>query len=228
MLHSQHYRLIQKYLKHQNTTLIVIGSMPRSGSTWLFNCLREIFKVRSSDFYSAWVEDYDTGNTSPYHIVKCHTPDVGLTHMADFVLSTRRDVRNSVTSLIRMGWLDNDKESIMRNIHNVVNVLHPYWEKCSDLEIEYEDIIHNAASVVQSIAETIGQKLNQKEIEEINKKLSKLTSKSVFNKETQLHPNHRALKKTDFTNALSEEVIHEINSVHASWLKNYGYLEKSK
>tara|TARA_Y100000766_G_scaffold284510_1_gene303347 strand:- start:288 stop:1787 length:1500 start_codon:yes stop_codon:yes gene_type:complete len=228
MLHSQHYRLIQKYLKHKNTTLIVIGSMPRSGSTWLFNCLREIFKVRSSDFYSAWVEDYDMANPSPYHIVKCHTPDVGLTHMADFVLSTRRDVRNSVTSLIRMGWLDNDKESIMRNIHNVISVLHPYWEKCSDLEIEYEDIIHNGVSVVQSIADTIRQKLNQNEIEEINKKLSKLSSKSVFNKETQLHPNHRALNKTDFTNALSEEVINEINSVHASWLKSYGYLEKSK
>lgn len=228
MIQSENYRKIQKYLKHQNTTLIVIGSMPRSGSTWLFNCIREIFKVRSSDFYSAWVEDYDMENPSPYHIVKCHTPDVGLTHMADFVLSTRRDVRNSVSSLIRMGWLDNDKESIMKNIANLVNVVHPYWERFSDLEIEYEDIIHNGVSVVNSIAETIKQKLNHKEVEAIYTQLSKLSSKSVLNKETQLHPNHRATKKTDFTHALPEEVINEINSVHALWLKNYGYLENSK
>ncbi len=222
---SQSYFDIQKLIKLKEKKLILVASMPRSGSTWLFNCIREIYKIEEVDFYSCWVEDYEPDNPSLIHIVKVHNPEHRLSSQADIIISTRRDIRDVSCSLIRMGWLTDTEESILKQCSFIVDSLHPFWNKKAKLEIEYEDLLNNSEEVIKDVCNIIGVRPKIKDIEEISRYLKKLPSATQeFNKETQLHPQHRSEVVTSYKKMISDDIVKIINEQQSDWLSKYNYL----
>ncbi|MDO6617611.1 hypothetical protein [Shewanella sp. 6_MG-2023] len=221
---SESYFELQKLLKPKDKKLILIATMPRSGSTWLFNCVREIHKIQKLDFYSCWIDDYKPSNSADIHIVKVHNPEHRLSSQSDVIISSRRDIRNICASLMRMDWLPEESCKIIRRLNFLVNSLHPFWGGRSVLELEYEDIAHSAIDVVKEIAKAIGSDLSSVALAELVQVLEQLSNPKSFDKVTQLHPHHRALKETDFTTSLDENIQSEILNEFSGWLKKFNYL----
>jgi hypothetical protein len=222
---SETFFSLQKFTKPKKRELILIASMPRSGSTWVFNCVREIYKSQKLKFYSCWIEDYEPSNSSPIHIVKVHNPEHRLSSQADIIISTRRDIRNVCVSLIRMEWIANTDLDILNQCSFLVNSLQPFWNSKSKLEIEYEDILSKNEAVVKDVYNTLGIKTETKKIEKIAKYLETLSAPVLkYDRETQLHPNHRAVIKTHHQDIIPTNLARIINEKYLDWLEKYNYL----
>ena len=140
---SESYFELQKLTKPKDRKLILIATMPRSGSTWLFNCVREIHKIQNVDYYSDWIEDYDPSNQSAVHIIKAHSPEHRISSSADLIITTQRDIRDVCASLVRMKWLKETEHDVYLQAENIINYLYPFWKSKSDLELRYDDIVKN-------------------------------------------------------------------------------------
>lgn len=202
--------------------LILIASMPRSGSTWLFNCSRMILERAGQYFYSCWEADYDSNNSAKIHLVKVHDPIPELSEKADIVISTRRDIRAVAASLIRMKWA-NQGEEFINQLNWVINTVHPFWFERSDLEIEYNQIIKTPAIVAEGIARTLGFPINANDAKLIAIKLEQMQANKEYDKTTQLHPNHRAENERHYSEYLPQETLSIINSLFYNWLNSYNY-----
>lgn len=222
---SKDFFYLQSKLKVDKRKLILIATMPRSGSTWLFNCVRNIYNLKNIEFYSNWVDEYDPTKKERIHIVKIHHPEHRLSSQADCILSSRRDVRNVCVSLHRMGWLNWTSNSVINQADYLVNNLHPFWCNRSDLEIEYDTIINNSEKVIRDIATTIGISLSPHEVETISSNLKNITSPKEYDRETQLHPNHRSELSTDFHEKFSTDLLDIVNKEFETWLRKYSYIK---
>jgi len=107
---------------------------------------------------------------------------------------------------------------------NIVKFVHPFWHERCNLEIEYSDIIDGGESVVIDVAKLLGLNLNQKKSSEIYRALLNMKNPDKHDKETQLHPNHRAKKRTDYHDTLNKTALSLINEKYSWWFKKYGYL----
>ena len=220
---TESYFEFKKVTKPIHKKLVLISTMPRSGSTWLFNCVREIYKLKNIEFYSEWVEEYNPANSAPVHIVKVHEPEFQLTTEADLIISTRRDIRDICTSLIRMGWLKNDELSVVEEANKLANIVHPFWFSRSDLEIEYSNILDNTHALVNEIALKLGFTISVEECEKVVQYLNSLSSPTKYDKETQLHPAHRNTVKTDYQAVLSSSTLSKIGESIGLWLEKFNY-----
>lgn len=223
---SHGFTELQKRVKNESQKLILIATLPRSGSTWLFNCVCEIHKIIGKKYYSCWVEDYDPGNESVTHIVKMHEPEHRLSLQADTIISTRRDIRDIVGSLMRMGWLI--EGNVVATVEHLINNVHPFWNEKSDLEIEYPDIIDNPKETISRVGKCLKFDLNDHEIRSIQVYLDSLSSPKKYDKNTQLHPNHRATKETNYADFFGEKLSCSINDVAEKWLVEQGFQSKDK
>jgi hypothetical protein len=202
--------------------LILIASMPRSGSTWLFNCAKEILARSDKSLYSCWVADYDENNPSDIHLVKVHDPVPELSEKADVILSTRRDIREVAASLVRMEW-DNKGDEFISQLSWVIKTVHPYWFERTNLEIEYKQVLSNPELVVEAVGHALKVVVNSKEAVLISNKLEKIQSPKEYNKNTQLHPNHRATVVKHYSEVLSKKTIDEINALYGQWIDTNNY-----
>jgi hypothetical protein len=220
---SETFFSLQKFTKPKKRKLILIASMPRSGSTWVFNCVREIYKSQKLKFYSCWIEDYEPSNSSPIHIVKVHNAEHRLSSQADIIISTKRDVRNVCVSLIRMGWLSNETVSIFKELDFLINSLYPFWKAKSSLEIEYENISKNSKKVIKDIFKVLRVKYNSDIGQQIVDHIENLKLPTKYDKDTQLHPGHRSSSHTDYSQEFSDYLCREIDAKYAFWFSENNY-----
>jgi hypothetical protein len=208
--------------KNKKSKLVLVASMPRSGSTWLFNCVKELIAHSNKSLYSCWIGDYDDKNSAEIHLVKVHDPTPELSEKADLILSTRRDIREVAASLVRMEW-DQKGDEFFAQLSWVINTVHPYWFERTDFEIEYNRILLTPALVVEEVGHSLKVVINPKKSAVIANKLANLQSPQEYDKNTQLHPNHRAEVAQKYTEILSKKTINEINNIYGSWLDCYNY-----
>jgi len=174
--------------------VIVIAGVPRSGSTWVFNAARLVLEKTSAKVYAAWCEDYtqNTQTESDFHVVKLHRPDQ-LTFQYDYLLTTRRELVQQLGSLIRMGWLSDDPVQIRRKAENLQSSF-VFWEKYSNLLIEYQDIVADPKAAISQIGSLLEKTLTTQEVNKIADDLEALKAPNgnSYDLKTLLHPNHRA------------------------------------
>ncbi|GMQ47891.1 sulfotransferase domain-containing protein [Vibrio sp. 10N] len=221
---AEAYFEIQKLIKLKDKKIVLIATMPRSGSTWLFNCVREIYKNQEVDLYSEWIEDYVPSNNSFLHIIKVHDPEYRLSSQADVIISTRRDIRNALVSLIRMGWIANEEKQIMSEARRLINCVHPFWKERSKFEIEYSRILAEPGILIRQVCELLQVSAKNEMVEEVVSALSRLRSPKEYDKKTQLHPNHISNQKTDYGMSLSSEVVSRIEHEFTDWLVDNSYI----
>jgi hypothetical protein len=222
---SNEFITLQKITKDKNKIVILIATMPRSGSTWLYNCVCEIHKLAEKEFYSCWIDKYDPTNDAPIHIVKAHNPEWYLSSQADFIISSRRDVRDVVGSLIRMGWAN--KEQATGTVERLINTVHPFWYSKSDIEINYPDINAIPEEVITSLCQLFNINLNEHEVNSIKTYLNSLKSPDIFDEKTQLHPHHRANDGMNYSEFVGEDLYADIENISAEWLNRFNYVTKS-
>ena len=203
--------------------LILVASIPRSGSTWLYNCVKQILTKYNQVVYSCWVEDYNPQDEADVHLVKAHYPDPELAERADVIFTSRRDMREVAASLVRMGWGDREK-GLADQIQRFVNVIHPFWYERSSLEVEYKQILRTPKVVIEQVGHALGCHLSLEYVRQLENYLSQMGSPEEYDKETQLHPNHRSLENASFDKILDPEKTEMVTRIAEGWLVDYGYV----
>lgn len=171
--------------------VILIAGMPRSGSTWLFNASRFLLEYGDSQLYAAWISDYDPGNPSKVHLVKAHRPS-DVKFAVDIVLTTWRPIEACLASLIRMGWLSDDPDTLRQGYVRQKR-LHQYWLDRTNLEVDFNEIENDPAAAVQRLATALGLSLESSQLTAVSTALSALQppENGAPDSRTLLHPNHR-------------------------------------
>jgi hypothetical protein len=201
--------------------LILVAGLNRSGSTWLYNCIRLILQTQYENVYSCWVDDYTESHPAPIHLVKIHKPDEELIKLTDEIYTSRRDIREITGSMMRMGWLDS--ADIFSYLDWLTAIVHPFWFKNAKMEIDYSEIHQANRLLVEKIGHSLGIHLDALQSQAIYDQLNQLRPSDQYDHTTQLHPNHISLNKIDYKELLGAEKIAQITDRYQDWLKRFGY-----
>jgi hypothetical protein len=156
----------------KNSLNVVIGSAHKVGSTWLFNLVKDAFKLTPG--YVPRELDEGTGtirldhkfsgnflsNLNGYHIFKSHSFPVLFRQSNIKIITVIRDPRDVVVSLAfyvanipeaKGGWGNeyarlSEKEKIQTTLHraeHIVEKLYKWFYADNVLKIKYEDLIAN-------------------------------------------------------------------------------------
>lgn len=201
--------------------LILVAGLNRSGSTWLYNCIRLILQTQHDNVYSCWIKDYIASDPAGVHLVKIHEPDDNLTKRTDEIYTSRRDIREIAGSMMRMGWLE--PADIWSYLDAITNYVHPFWFKNAKMEIDYSEINQATRLLVEKIGHSLGIHLDVLQSQAICDQLNQLRPSDQYDHTTQLHPNHISPNKPDYKEQLGAEKIDQITDRYQDWLKRFGY-----
>jgi hypothetical protein len=149
---------------------VICAGTFRSGSTWLFNVVRIIFKINKYNFKSGFC-----GIFPPFvsnNIIKTHDYFPYLISQNTLVITSFRDIREIAASAARSKIDLKEKVPHLTN-HSTENILfflekiilqYEKWKKYSSLDIKFYDILYNKKNTISKIANTLKQKVNVDEI----------------------------------------------------------------
>ena len=116
----------------QNSTNINVGGMPQSGSTMLFNMLRYILELKGVQYYGFYEDYFTVGSLKNYNIIKYHKYNKNLHSQSHYLITTKRNLLDTVASSRRRGDKRSAKELAEERIHFYASTM--YY---SDYEMEY-------------------------------------------------------------------------------------------
>lgn len=188
--------------------IIVTGGIHRSGTTWLYNCVKNLFDEYNYCFY-------ENINLYPNTIYKSHTWHEEFVN-TDSILITR-DIRSVAASLLSFKPLKNyyniNENNIIRHLEKTVVEECELWQP--KLKLKYEDgKLKNTQKIIDHFlidknAESIVQKTDQIE-----------QPKHTRDIHTELWPNH--ITGSSMAN-LPVKLCDEISIHFGWWLEKHGY-----
>lgn len=212
-------------IKRTSPTIIVIAGMRHSGSTALFNIVRLSLLVKQINFFSGYTEQTNLAHAICENVdiilLKTHEIRDDIYKCADVILTTRRDIRNTVASAMRRDF------PLLKNLGSATEyakynrMLHDIWLKFSHYEFIYENFINDPLSSISYILDILG--------------LSNVSARHIYSllvdlplndyKNTLLSPSHITdpERKLSYVDTLDGEVIQKIEHHHQDWLKKYNY-----
>lgn len=181
--------------------VVVAAGVPRSGSTWLFNAARLVCERAGVSCYADWCADYDPAShqDSEIHLVKVHSPDQ-LSFPYHRILTSHRDMIERLASLLRMGWVERNADSLRKTAESL-SEFDFYWAERSDLEVEFEDIMDQPDAQILQIAHVLDVDCDAVAAEGLAAQLASLPEKKVrpnargHDTTTLLHPDHQATEE---------------------------------
>lgn len=214
-------------IKTKHDYCIIIAGMRHSGSTALFNIIRLLLKENDINYLGCYSEHGDcilniSQKTNNIRLIKTHEFRDDVINLADFIFTTRRDLRDTVASAKRRQF------PLMKNLGGAVEYakynrsLHSLWAGNSNYEFIYENFIKSPLQVINEILTLMGYKEDN-----LSKKiLSGILFLPTDNyKETLLSSSHITDPKRilSFYDSLTNQEINTINSHHQDWLNLYNY-----
>ncbi len=212
--------------KLKNNSLVVSAGMPRSGSTLLFNILREILSSKWAGQVSAgWVDDIFELPKNSVYLIKVHDFNSYFQARADHSFYTYRDVRVAAVSAMKKFNRTPTVESIRCDLNQYLVA-----KRSCDLAIKYEDLVSSPGLFVQQIAGILDVSVDS---DDIVKKIFYLQPpeeqevKGAYSKETLLHKNHFTHTRDDeWRDFLSERIQKDISAEFSWWFEECGYPAK--
>jgi hypothetical protein len=199
--------------------VIVSAGMRRSGSTWLFNTLRQLCATQA-DVYSCFSNRYQHANLAPFHVIKCHDFIHEIKPLAKHVFVSRRDLRDIAASAVRRGMVLDDPEEIIPFLQNEITHFEA-WRQFSTLEIPYEEVVDNKLRFTAIIADKLGV---QTDVDRVERQVAELPIRAHYDRTTKLWPNHVTDGRVGtFQSTLCSKTVTAINVEFDDWLNNYGY-----
>lgn len=209
--------------------LIVSTGMIRSGSTWLYNALRELLAYQHGvpALYSCWISDFspEKANQTPYTLVKVHEPNYILANSANLIFSCHRDLRDVAVSILDIGWIDNLEKAY--DMVTYARECHDFWLQLHAHNYGYEEIAKSPKDTLLRLAQHLSINISDAGLENINSTLEKISSSAPskgYNSETLVHSNHVADGTPGrWRKSLDERLAKKIADHHGDWLLQHGY-----
>lgn len=202
----------------ENRMLVVSAGMPRSGSTLLFNILRELMRQEFGDrLVSGWIGDLPNWMDEEVCLVKVHELSPLLLERSSHIFYTYRDLRSAAVSAMRVFRTPLTMEIVRDWVKEYLIA-----RSASDTLIRYEELVSNTRRMIGRCARLMDSHADLLEVEE---RLSELKLPvEGYSRETLLHFNHITHTEVDdWKTELPEELREQICSEFGWWLKECGY-----
>jgi hypothetical protein len=205
--------------------VIVIAGMRHSGSTALFNLVRLALEHKGVQFTSLYSEGQNSESINDPSqgtlLIKTHELRDDVITRADVVLTTRRDLRDTVASAKRREFPLLKRLGDASEYAKYNRALHDIWLPYSDYEFVYESYMANPLVEARRLLTFIG--IGGVDVEAIHESLSSLPTDQYGT--TLLSPLHVTdpLHVMSFRDTLNENQLSRINTDNAGWLQRYGY-----
>lgn len=209
--------------KLKNSSLVVSAGMPRSGSTLLFNILREILSSKwASQVSAGWVGDIFELPKGSVYLIKVHDFSPYFQARAVHSFYTYRDVRVAAVSGMKKFGQVPSVASIRQNLNQYLVA-----KRSCDLVIKYEDLVSNPDLFVQQIARILDVSVD---VDDIVKKTFYLQPpkeqevKGAYSMKTLLHKHHFTHTRDDqWRDLLPERIQNDISAEFTWWFEECGY-----
>lgn len=205
---------------------IVVAGMRHSGSTALFNLIRLALDQEGIAYTAGYSENAEHQQafeqTKFLKLIKTHEFRDDIAHAKSIVITTRRDLRDTVASAKRRRFAMMDRVGGEVEYAKYNRALHDIWLPCSDYVFEYERFMSAPIEEIRKLLEFLG--LEQAEAEGLHKAVSALPTDQY--QKTLLSPTHVTDPEHNKTylDTLASSVVQKINKDHVVWLVRYGYL----
>lgn len=207
---------------------ILIAGIPRSGSTRLFNIVRlGLLQHFPKNFINShWITTFKD-NPACHNILKVHEFEDRWVKYADFIFTTKRDIRFLAAS----AWDHKPLGTYQipnQLVQSMTAVLGMYesWKPYSDYEIVYEKFSQYSEEIVSNLFSVIGLPVDVKKL------LSDLdaikNSKEMFNEdgESLMHTNHISEKTSlNYRDRLPEDFYTAVETTFMPWLEEHEYIQ---
>jgi len=216
-------QLLKVSLKLSTKPLIISAGMPRSGSTLLFNILREILQLEYQDnLSSGWDGDITQLPKGSAYLVKTHHFNRFYRLRAQHSFYTYRDVRVAAISYMRkfnrepsMDWISDKIKQYM------------IAKNACDAVFRYEDLIAKPIHPIRKISQILNVTIDPHAIVAATFNLPLPTDNCIlYSKKTLLHKDHFThTKDEEWRHVFSKELQERVNEEFNWWFKECDYPE---
>ena len=203
---------------------IIVAGMRHCGSTALFNIIRLSMVSCNINFQSCYSEYGELADRVPdekgIYLLKTHEFRDDVAGFADTVLTSRRDLRDTVASAVRRDfYLLNKMGQVEYAKYN--RMLHDSWSSISDYEFVYEEFMSNPVETIEKVLSFLG--IEGVDSSQVYCQLTNLPVDDYEN--TLLSPTHITdpERKFSYIDSLDGDIIRKIESHNSKWLEMYGY-----
>jgi len=199
---------------------ILIAGMGRSGSTVLYNIIRELLLMNEKNVYCALDGKYSHDKEQPFNLVKTHY-DIKFKDWSDIIITTKRDIRDVISSFKQYNSSYNKGGA--KQWTNAFLNWYNLWEFDSDYEFIYEDFINDEEKIINDLSNLIG--IKNFDMSLIKDKIISLKSNNN-NNETLMTLKHISNTKgriNSYKEILSSSEINIINNIAKEWLDKHNY-----
>jgi len=234
-----------------NINTVWISTVPRTGSMWMLNVTKEIFKIKGFDLQPHTVPQSDTEvfqiyqnkalkETNSKVITIVRDPrDICISYK-DFMKTNFEKSLNEAKSLIKFSKIfkDYDKnylltlkyEDILKNPKNIISKISSFLNiNISDfqsLEISKKFSKKEVTSIINKIDKSVKKKLSNK-LQIDKKDFIKISDENIraYDKNTGFQTGHISNRNSgDWKLAFSDDEKKILNDEFGNWLKDNGYL----
>ncbi|WP_417225846.1 hypothetical protein [Amphritea sp.] len=216
---------IPEYIEKKGHLCITVAGMRHSGSTALFNILRLAIQSLGVSIESGYSEhlkfDEKLNSKKEVFLIKTHEIRDDIRDISNIVITTVRDLRDSVASAQRRDF------DLLNDVGGVVayakynRSLHDSWEQYSDYIFNYESFMRAPREEIRKLLSFLG--LADVSVEYIHNSIMNLPIDKY--EITLLSPEHITdpERLENYKTTLSVKEINIINKQNFSWLKRFGY-----
>jgi hypothetical protein len=205
--------------------VLLVAGMRHSGSTALFNIIRLSLNQIGVSLVSGYSERLDLFSIEDSEfeqlLIKTHEPRDDVLGIADIIITTKRDLRETVASAARRKFYLLEKLGGVVEYAKYNRLLHEYWSQKSHYEFTYETFLLQPE---ESIAKALDfLKIDGVDIPAVFQQIQNLPTDNY--KETLLTPEHITdpERKLNFSETLKTKDIIEIERDSHKWLTDNGY-----
>ena len=210
---------------------IWISSVPRTGSMWLYNVTREIFKLSKFNVLPKEIPQTNKDNLILYqnfsindnndknrYVLKIHKP-IPIILKKSKILTTIRDPRDICISYKEFMKVDfNSALKATRPLKHFIKNYNKFSDEYLKI-IKYEDIENRAVETLAKISKFINVNLDSPKAEKISNKFNKLNIKKLIKKNDKRILNKIENKKK----ILKKEIVYFSNKNFRSYDSNTGF-----
>lgn len=215
------WNLVQLYKNKKNKVFILSAGMPRSGSTLLFNIIRECAKENSTSVEWFWVDSYIRVKEANIVIVKSHTISWLDAVFFDKIIYSYRDLRTALVSnskMFRKRITYHQAENFIKQYSNA--------KKYADCIIEYNDVIKSDDFIISKICDVLNFNADKSKIKNRLKSLNR-EGRDNLNMETFIHKDHRTYTElNEWASTVPDELRNRIEKDFEWWFAECGYDKK--
>lgn len=213
--------IISFYSKIRFSNLIFSAGMPRSGSTLMYNIVRQILiQGNAGTLSSGWIEELFDLPQANFFLIKSHNLDRFQLVRANHIFYSYRDIRDALVSLSRKFDCQPSLEIARTWIEQ-----YKIAKKHARMMIRYEDMVSDIPATVNSIARHLKMQID---VNKIVLSLPEMSGQNVvegqYSKVTLLHKNHATgTVSGEWRTVLDPKLQGQIMSEFSDWFQMNRY-----